>query len=480
MNDKQNMSNENFQNLYKSLEENIKKLYIKENEKFNEILMQEKVREYNEPLMNYLNLVDNYYKDITLKTFNPEEYYTSLKKTLNFKEYIPLNKPDKEKIREEIGCFEENKFLETFLKIRKNNRIKKENEFQNRWKIEYEKYLENEENNKLKYEKEKDIVVNEIEEYNNMIEQRYKNFKSRNSEEIEKILLDNMSSPSGFNERKSILVKETDIMACNDIENWIIDIQLENPKEFILNFKLYQYNKSKKEIETEKYSKEELENLFKKVVFSSNVYFAYKLLYFFKGIINKLLVNSYVKDINNITGREEKVCIMSYLIDVNDIVLGNINNIDCFEFVNSLYPRYNNPLIDIKSIIPYTFSDNIKDIIKSNMDDFNFENMVIPLLEKNGFTDVTFRKKSIYYGKSLTAKKDGMTYVIQCIKSSFKISIGLVRQVKYKMEEYQCDKGIFLTNSDFTLPAIKLAKSVNIILWDGEVLNEMIEKMLKD
>lgn len=58
-----------------------------------------KVKRWNEEIEEKLDLIDNYYKDISLEVFDSFEYYDFLKKKLFIKSYVPLQEPSKKRIK---------------------------------------------------------------------------------------------------------------------------------------------------------------------------------------------------------------------------------------------------------------------------------------------------------------------------------------------------------------------------------------------
>lgn len=112
-----------------------------------------------------------------------------------------------------------------------------------------------------------------------------------------------------------------------------------------------------------------------------------------------------------------------------------------------------------------------------SMDGHQFEYFCADVLKKNGFTDVEVTQGSGDYGVDVLAKKDGITYAIQCKCYSHTVGNKAVQEAFSGKEYYKCMVGVVLTNNYFTKAAKETAMSNRIILWDRDKLNDMISNI---
>lgn len=105
-----------------------------------------------------------------------------------------------------------------------------------------------------------------------------------------------------------------------------------------------------------------------------------------------------------------------------------------------------------------------------------FEMFVGKWLKMNGFTDVELTE---YYdlGVDITARKNNQTWGVQVKHYSNIVGIDAVRQVVGALKQYKCDRAMVVTNSYFSLPAKRLAKSNNCVLIDGSALRKKSVKL---
>lgn len=104
-----------------------------------------------------------------------------------------------------------------------------------------------------------------------------------------------------------------------------------------------------------------------------------------------------------------------------------------------------------------------------------FEKACAELLSQNGFNNIQLTSKSWDYGGDILAEKDQIKYVIQCKRYNSSIGVSAVQEVIASRSIYKCHVGVVLTNSVFTKAAEVLAEENNIILWDGNYLNRMLD-----
>lgn len=109
------------------------------------------------------------------------------------------------------------------------------------------------------------------------------------------------------------------------------------------------------------------------------------------------------------------------------------------------------------------------------IDGHEFEEICARLLEDNGFEEVEVTKGSRDYGVDILAKKDMVTYAIQCKVYAGPVGIKAVQEVCAGREYYERMVGVVMTNQIFTEPAKEAAKKLRIILWDGEYLDKLMD-----
>lgn len=106
-----------------------------------------------------------------------------------------------------------------------------------------------------------------------------------------------------------------------------------------------------------------------------------------------------------------------------------------------------------------------------------FERFCAVLLEKNGYDDVEVTQGSGDQGIDVIAWRDGVKYGIQCKCYSSDVGNKAVQEAFAGKAFYGCHVAVVLTNSRFTHAAIALAKSDNVVLWDGDKLQDMMTNL---
>ena len=107
------------------------------------------------------------------------------------------------------------------------------------------------------------------------------------------------------------------------------------------------------------------------------------------------------------------------------------------------------------------------------MDGWEFEHYLGKLYKKKGYkTKVT--KGSSDYGADLVLVKRGKKIVVQAKRYNRNVGIKAVQEVHSSIKYYKADEGWVVTNSYFTKPAIKLAKSAEIKLIDRDDLIKLV------
>lgn len=111
-----------------------------------------------------------------------------------------------------------------------------------------------------------------------------------------------------------------------------------------------------------------------------------------------------------------------------------------------------------------------------NMEGHEFEYYCAELLQKKGFVEVEVTKGSGDYGVDILAQKEGVTYAIQCKCYTSPVGIKAVQEAYAGRDYYDRMVGAVLTNQYFTAPAVKAARKLKILLWDGDYLESMEEE----
>ncbi len=105
-----------------------------------------------------------------------------------------------------------------------------------------------------------------------------------------------------------------------------------------------------------------------------------------------------------------------------------------------------------------------------------FEHFCADLLLKNGFEKAEVTQLSGDYGIDILAEKDGITYAVQCKCYSSNIGNGAVQEAYSGKEMYKRMVAVVMTNQYFTPAAKKTAEETRVLLWDRDVLLNMIAK----
>ena len=113
------------------------------------------------------------------------------------------------------------------------------------------------------------------------------------------------------------------------------------------------------------------------------------------------------------------------------------------------------------------------------MSGYEFENFVGDIFRQKGY-EIIITKKSGDQGVDVLAKRDGLTIAVQTKCYNQPVGNKAVQEVVAGMKYYNAQKGIVVTNSNFTLSAKELAKANGIILWNGEILLQKSSTFMDD
>lgn len=129
----------------------------------------------------------------------------------------------------------------------------------------------------------------------------------------------------------------------------------------------------------------------------------------------------------------------------------------------------------------YEEDRKIKIPLSNNFDNlengFQFEVQIAKLLIDLNYTNVEVLAASGDYGADILAEKNMVSFAIQCKYYSTPVGLAAVQEISSGKKHYNAQVGVVITNSTFTKPAFNLAKTNNIVLWDGEQLQKMIDKV---
>lgn len=164
----------------------------------------------------------------------------------------------------------------------------------------------------------------------------------------------------------------------------------------------------------------------------------------------------------------------------------------CLFLLNMLFEIYNNTgniktsiitvlgLITACILMYYLYKmKQHNDIIKSNiatidkMTGEEFEDYLLLQFKKKGYRGNTTSKTGDY-GADLVLTKNNIKTVIQAKRWKWKVGIEAVQQITGALKYYNADKGIVITNSNFTPNAVNLARVNGIELWDRRKLIDFI------
>lgn len=109
-----------------------------------------------------------------------------------------------------------------------------------------------------------------------------------------------------------------------------------------------------------------------------------------------------------------------------------------------------------------------------DMEGDEFEEYCKDLLLRKGFEEVELTPKSHDYGVDIFADCDGISYAIQCKCYSDPVGIKAVQEIYAGKDYYDCMVGVVMTNQYFTKPAIEYAAKLNVLLWDGDYVSDLI------
>lgn len=189
----------------------------------------------------------------------------------------------------------------------------------------------------------------------------------------------------------------------------------------------------------------------------------YKIGFFYaQNIMNALFLNGYV-------GEEDGYNPRQLLCEENKV----------FQFIEENFKSYR-PIEyseyyrseDNGGIYNVSCEENAKDF--DNMEGHDFEYFCAELLRKKGFKNVEVTKGSGDQGIDIIAYRDDVKYGIQCKCYSHDIGNKAIQEAYAGAKFYDCHVPVVLTNRYFTTSAKELAQKTQVLLWDRDKLNSMI------
>lgn len=123
-------------------------------------------------------------------------------------------------------------------------------------------------------------------------------------------------------------------------------------------------------------------------------------------------------------------------------------------------------------------SKHFMDVI-DEMEGREFERFCGALLERCGYQNVFVTRASGDQGVDIIAYKNNIRYAFQCKRYDGKVSNSAVQQVRAGQDMYSCFRAVVITNSYFTRGAKALAKVSGVELWDRDVLQDKIYRVIK-
>lgn len=110
------------------------------------------------------------------------------------------------------------------------------------------------------------------------------------------------------------------------------------------------------------------------------------------------------------------------------------------------------------------------------MTGLDFENLVARLFERSGYS-VQVTPPTGDQGVDVIAERKGLRLGIQAKCYAGKVPNSAVQQIVAGLAHYGLQRGLVVTNGDFTPSAIELAESNNVTLWDREVLKRKLSEL---
>ncbi|WP_242826971.1 restriction endonuclease [Butyrivibrio sp. MC2013] len=103
-----------------------------------------------------------------------------------------------------------------------------------------------------------------------------------------------------------------------------------------------------------------------------------------------------------------------------------------------------------------------------------FEYYCADILRANAFDNVTVTKGSGDFGADILCERDGIKYAIQCKCYDKPVGVHAVQEVYAAKDYYDRMVGVVMCNQYFTAPARKMADKLRVLLWDRDIVGDML------
>jgi len=133
---------------------------------------------------------------------------------------------------------------------------------------------------------------------------------------------------------------------------------------------------------------------------------------------------------------------------------------------------------EYKSNLSFKKDDYLSDRRINSLSGFEFENFLHQLFQRMGY-QVQSTKLSGDQGADLVISRYNEKIVVQAKRYKNNVGNRAVQEVVASIAHYGANKGMVVTNSQFTKSAVELARSNQIRLIDGNELNSLISRYLK-
>lgn len=200
-------------------------------------------------------------------------------------------------------------------------------------------------------------------------------------------------------------------------------------------------------------------------------------------------------DFNIINQNEDLEKVLEYVINLDSFdmkkfqddfdytfqeVSSYLDTLRALELIDESNKRINlnTSLTEVKTMINEAIT-NTPDLISTykldNLEDgYEFESFIAELLKKLDYDYAKVTKASNDFGVDVLAEKNGVTFAIQCKYYSSSVGNTSVQEIVSGMTHYDAHVGVVATNNYFTKQAKQLAQSNKILLWDRDILINMI------
>lgn len=441
---------------------------------------------------NKIDEYKNIAKKVSLQTYS--KYYKSLIDKSTYKKFVSvLTIPTMEQINEETQVPKKSLF-EIFSKKKKEIRLEKEEEAKNLYNKRVNEYREKLSKEEEKYKLDKQKFLEEQKNKNNLVESNKEKFVNHNPEQIEKYfeyVLEKSSFPNGF-------VKDFELQYIPETKNLIISYYLPN-SEIVPRTIQHKYVSTRNEIDIITLTDKKFEKFYNDVVYMcclktiKEVFESDEL-----NHIENIVYNGWIKYIDKSTGQDAESCIITVETSKEKFSNINLENVDYKECIKGLKGIFAPSILSLTPVVPYMninredsrFIEN-KEVSNIALDGFNlatmpwedFEYFVRELFDKmfngNG-GEVKVTQASHDGGVDAIAFDDdpirGGKFVIQAKRYNNVVPVSAVRDLYGTMIHEGATKGILVTTSSYGKEAYDFSKDKPITLIDGQALLGLLNK----